>query len=256
MPSSVYSSSSSSNEIETTALTNVINNLRSLNHSELLKVMKSLTSELGKKSKDMLKEVATAKNEKNTVKKEKTPKEKKSLPKHLRKPHAWVAYTLQNAMDNGWPEFVVHQRRKNKETGIMEEEEIVMPASILNSSGVWVYEGSIGSEKSPDGKQINHKEAMSLSKAMKDSNNKTWTDFESQYVDNTDDDNTDNTTTTKLDNSQKPTIVRKTAAEKEAEKVAAKAIKETEKAALKAAKEAEKETLKASKPLKNKSTKL
>ncbi len=230
-----------------TGVASIVSSLKELSHSDLLKVMKSLTTELGKKSKDMAKEVTAAKKEQKKAKKEKAgPKEKKSLPKHLRKPHAWVAYTLQNALENGWSEFVINQRKKNKETGEVEEEEIVMPAGVLNSEGAWVYESSIGSEKNPNGKQINHKEAMSLSKVLKDSGDKSWTAFEAQYFEEEGDDS-DTKSVAASETSKKSTVVRKTAAEKEAEKEAAKAAKDAEKAAAKAAKtakEVEKATVK------------
>ncbi len=221
-----------------TGVAGVINNLKELTHSDLLKVMKSLISELSKKSKDMEKEVNVAKKGQKKAEKAKVPKEKKSLPKHLKKPHAWVAYTLQNALENGWPEFVIHQRRKNKETGEVEEEEIVMPAGVLNSDGAWVYDGSVGSEKNPSGKQLNHKEAMSLSKALKESNHTSWSRFEAQYVE--DDGESDAKSDTGSELSKKSNVVRKTAAEKEAEKEAEKAAKEAEKIAAKAAKDAAK----------------
>lgn len=237
MSASVISTDS---DVMVTGVASVITTLKDLSHTDLLKVMKALTTELGKKSKELVKD---AKASKVTTKAKKEPKEKKPLPKHLKKPHAWVAFTLKNALENGWAEFVIHQKRKNKDTGVTEEEEIVMPKAVLNDDGAWVYEGTIGSEKNPSGKQLNHKEAMSLSKVLKDSGDKSWSDFEAQYVE--EDDDSDVKSVAESEASKKSNVVRKTIAEKEAEKEAEKAAAKAAKDAEKAAKKTEKVTAKA-----------
>ena len=71
----------------------------------------------------------------------KEPKEKGPVPPQLRIPHAWVAETLRDSNANGWEEFQVAGGD-------------VVPASTLKD-GVHAF---------ADGKKMNHKLAMSLSK--------------------------------------------------------------------------------------------
>jgi hypothetical protein len=209
--------------------------------------------------------VAELTSAKKTVKKvtkkedkpEKEKKEKKAgsqpkgkVPKQLLKPRAWVEFTLAHALENGWEEFVIHQSKKDKETGEVVEEEIVMPGSELNDDGCYVYEGTIGSSKYPSGRQMIQKEAMSLSKQRWAPKTKTGTnpelyeEFEAQYEEPEDDD--EDAKSEKSENSSKQ-VKRMTIAEKEAEQAAKKAAKEAEKEAKKAEKEAEKAAKKAAK---------
>ncbi len=226
-------------------------NLKSLEAADLFKVMKQALSEAEKRSKGTAakKGAATAKKAGSMP--------KGVVPKQLRKPRAWVDFTLQHALENGWEPFVVYQTKKDKKTGEEIVEEIEMAGSELHD-GAWVYEGSV-TEKCPTGKQIIQKDAMSLSKQRWAPKTKEGThpdlyaEFEAQYVEEADEaDETESTT------SSKKTVVRLTAAEKaaaaeakkaekEAEKAAKKAEKEAEKAAKKAAKEAEKAAAKAEK---------
>jgi hypothetical protein len=166
---------------------------------------------------------------------------KGAIPPQLKKPRAWVEYTLKDALENGWESFTVVQKKKDKETNTITEEQIEMPASILHN-GAHIYKDSI-SEKTPEGKQLIHKEAMSLSKQRKESSHATYAEFEAQYVDETTDDDKSVASST----SSKKIVVKKTAAEKEAEAAAKKAEKEAEKEAKKAEKEAEKAAKKAEK---------
>jgi Na+-translocating ferredoxin:NAD+ oxidoreductase RnfC subunit len=121
-----------------------------------------------------------------------------------------------------------------------------MPGSIL-FNGAYVYEDSV-TEKCPTGKQLIHKDAMSLSKQRWAPKTKTGThpelyeEFEASYVEEAIESDAASETS-----SSKTTVVRKTAAEKAAEAEAKKAAKEAEKAAKKAEKEAEKEAKKAEK---------
>jgi hypothetical protein len=71
----------------------------------------------------------------------KEPKEKGPVPPQLRIPHAWVAETLRDSNANGWEEFQVAGGD-------------VVPASTLKD----------GQHVFADGKKMNHKLAMSLSK--------------------------------------------------------------------------------------------
>ena len=173
-------------------------------------------------------------------------------PPQLKKNLKWVEYTLKNAIENGWEAFTVTQSHKDKESGEKSVEEIDMPAAVQNADGAWVYDGSI-SEKSPLGRQIIQKEAMSLSKIRKDSNHPSWVAFESSYVEEA-----ETASVASAPSTASKSVVRKTAAEKLAEAEAKKAAKEAEKLAKKeererasaekkAAKEAEKAAAKAEK---------
>ncbi len=201
--------------------------------TELFKILKAVATEAEKKSKQ------TKATTKTTTKKSGS-MPKGAVPPQLKKPRAWVEFTLKNALENGWESFTVLQKKKDKETNTITEEQIEMPGSILHN-GAYIYEDSV-SDKTPEGRQIIHKEAMSLSKQRKESNHATYAEFEAQYVDETDDDRSDAGST-----ASKKIIVKKTVAEKEAEAAAKKEAKEAEKAAAKAAKEAEKAAAKEAK---------
>jgi hypothetical protein len=194
-----------------------------------------------------LAEKATKTAEKSTSKRGATAKKAKDAPKgkvphQLRKTHAWVAFTLKAAQENGWESFIVKSSRKDKETGEVIEEEIEMPASELHDD-CYVYEGSV-SESTPAGRQITHKEAMSLSKARKESH-PSWTEFLESYEEEpaseTESVAAKSTTSSKV-------TVRKTAAEKAEEKAAkekAVAEEKARKAEIREAKKAETATKKA-----------
>jgi len=239
-------------QAETQSVDELLATLKSLPALELFKVMKAVLSETEKKVKH-----AKTTTDKPTKKKGSMPSGQ--VPPQLKKPRAWVEFTLKHALENGWESFVVVQKTKDKETKEVTEEEIEMPASILHN-GTHVYEDSV-TEKTPNGKQMIQKEAMSLSRQRKESGHATYAEFEAQYVaeQDSDDDKSALTTSTK---SSKVTV-RKTAAEKEAEKEAKKAEKEAaaaakkaEKEAEKAAKEAEKEAEKVRKALEKEAEKL
>lgn len=207
--------------------------LKQLEPSDLFKVMKSALAEAEKRSKGAAKSTSVAKKAGSMP--------KGVVPKQLVKPRAWVEFTLAHALENGWEAFTIHQSHKDKVTGDVTEEEIEMPASILHD-GAHVYDGSV-TEKTPAGKQLIHKEAMSLSKQRKESGHPTYAEFEAAYVDTVaEDDETVSTTS-----SAKKVVVKVTAAEKAAAAEAKKAAKEAEKAEKKAIKDAEKEAKKAEK---------
>lgn len=154
-------SDSKINEILTT-----VKNIDSMN---LFKVLKAVISELERKSKQPVKE--------QKAKKGSMPKG--VIPPQLMKPRAWVEYTLKDARENGWEIFSVKKKKKDKESGIMLEEIVTMPCS-SKVSGVHIYEGSV-TETVPTGRQIIHKEAMSLSKQRKENGHSSYALFESQY---------------------------------------------------------------------------
>ena len=232
------SNSKMASDSENTMITmeDVISSLKIFESSDLFKLLKAVASEAEKKSK-----IAAKAAPKATATKKAGSMPKGAIPPQLKKPRAWVEFTLKDALENGWEAFTVVQKKKDKETNTITEEQIEMPASVLHN-GAHIYKDSI-TEKTPDGKQIIHKEAMSLSKQRKESSHSSYAVFESSYVDEPSDDDKSVTSTT----SSKKIVVKKTAAEKEAEAAAKKEAKEAEKAAAKAAKEAEKEAKKAEK---------
>ena len=213
--------------------------LKQLEAPELFKVMKQALAEAEKRSK------SAAASPKKAAAKKAGSMPKGVVPPQLRKPRAWVDFTLKHALEHGWEAFTVYQTKKDKTTGEKVEEEIEMPASEL-LNGANVYKDSVD-EKHPAGKQLIHKDAMSLSKQRWAPKEKTGThhalyqEFEGSYVEEA------STAAASDSESEKKVIVRKTAAEKAAETEAKKAAKEAEKEAKKAEKEAEKEAKKAEK---------
>lgn len=227
----------SDSDTTASAMESIQSSIKSLTAPELFKLLKLVAAEAEKKSKTTAKQVPGTKTAK-------TAKPKGAIPHQLLKPRAWVEYTLKDALANGWEAFTVTQTRKDKETGEKVEEEIEFPASILHD-GAYIYEDSV-SEAHPAGKQIIHKEAMSLSKQRKESNHPSYAAFEAQYVAPAAPEvASDSASETSATSSVKR--VRKTAAEKEAEAAAKKEAKEREKEEKKAQKEREKEEKKAEK---------
>ncbi len=214
-----------------TDMDSIVSTLKSLDSSDLFKVMKQALSEAEKRQKSAA--------PRSTAVKKTGSMPKGIVPQQLKKPRAWVEFTLAHALEHGWEEFTVYQTRKDKATGEKIEEEIEMPGSMLHD-GAHIYEGSV-TDKCPGGKQLIHKDAMSLSKQRwapkekKGTHSDLYAEFEASYVDDTPDvsDTTSQTSSSK--------VVRKTAAEKEAEAAAKKLQKEQEKEAKKLQKEQEKE---------------
>jgi hypothetical protein len=213
----------------------VISSLKAFESTELFKLLKAVATEAEKKSK------LTKSTTKTTVAKKAGSMPKGAVPPQLKKPRAWVEFTLKHALENGWESFTVLQKKKDKETNTITEEQIEMPGSTLHN-GAYIYEDSI-TDKTPEGRQLIHKEAMSLSKQRKESGHATYAEFEASYVDDTTDDDKSDAGST----ASKKIVIKKTAAEKAAEAEEKKAAKEAEKEAAKAAKEAEKEAKKAEK---------
>ena len=201
----------------------LLSTLKSLETSDLLKVMKQAVIEQEKRLK--------------SVPKAATPKKTGSMPKgqvppQLKKPRAWVDYVMKHAMENGWEGFTVFTSKKNKETGEKTEEEVEMLGSILHE-GTHIYKDSI-TEKNPSGKKIINKDAMSLSKQYWAPKNGTGTkeelyrEFESTYVDD-------------VPEVQEPKVVKVSAIDKVAIAEEKKLAKEKEKEDKRVAKEIEKE---------------
>ena len=228
--------------VELVELDTLMASLKCLEVADLFKVMKQALAEAEKRSKGTVPRGKAAASSKKTGS-----MPKGVVPPQLRKPRAWVDFTLQHALENGWETFTVFQTKKDKSTGEKVEEEIEMPGSEL-FNGAHVYEGSV-SDKCPTGKQLIHKDAMSLSKqrwAPKEASGthqELYDEFLAGYVEEV----VDVDDAASVTSSTKKTVVRKTAAEKVAEMDAKKAEREAEKEARKAEKEAEKEAKKAEK---------
>ena len=212
--------------------------LKSLEPSELFKVMKQALSEAEKRCKTTVSKPA----------KKSMPKGK--VPRQLMRPRAWVEFTLKHALENGWEAFTVHQTKKDKETGEKFEEEILQPGSILYE-GAHVYEDSV-TEKNPNGKQLIHKDAMSLSKqrwAPKEAtgtHQELYEEFLTTYVEDTVSE-TSETKVVKMTAAEKAALAEEKKAEKLREKEEKKVEKLREKEEKKAEKLREKEEKKAEK---------
>jgi hypothetical protein len=217
----------------------VLATLKSLEAADLFKVMKLALAEAEKRAK------GTAPRGRAAAAKKAGSMPKGVVPPQLRKPRAWVDFTLQHALENGWEPFIVYQTKKDKVTGEKVEEEIEMPGSVLHD-GAHVYDGSV-TEKCPAGRQLIHKDAMSLSKQRwapkekKGTHPELYEEFEGAYVEEA----VEVPDTASEASSKK--VVKMTAAEKAAAAEAKKEAKEAEKAAKKAEKEAEKAAKKAEK---------
>jgi len=189
----------------TVELDTVLAALKQLGCADLFKVMRTATTEAEKRAK---------------TENKKPKKEKGETPSQLKKPTAWVRYVLKWATENGWEEFIC----QNKKSG----EEIVMPASV-EVDGEHVF---------PNGKKLILTQAMSLSKllwapkAKTGLNEELYREFETEFA-----------ATASEEPSEEPVeapkapLVRKTAAEKEAE-LAEKKAKVAKEAADKKAKKA------------------
>lgn len=208
----------------------ILKAIKSMESADVFKIEKACIAELEKRSK--------------SGKGAKPVSEKKRAAPQLNKPKAWVAYTLNYATAYGWEEFV--HSENDKKSGTIEE--TVIPAGVKNEDDEFVISGSI-TDKSPKGKKLILKYAMTLSKlwwspkAKSGTHQEIYEAFEAQYVPPVESE----TASEAGSEESKTTVVRKTAAEREAEKAAKDAAKEAEKEAKKDAKEREKEAKAAAK---------
>ena len=219
--------------------------LKYLEVQDLFKVMKQAISEAEKRSKGAPKPASKKVGS--------MPKGK--VPPQLMKPRAWVEFTLKHALENGWEAFTVHQTKKNKETGEKTTEEILQPGSVMHE-GAHVYEDSV-TEKTPNGKQLIHKDAMSLSKqrwAPKESSGthqELYEEFLTTYVEDTVSESSEPAkVVVKMTAAEKTALAEEKKAEKEREKEEKKAEKLRLAEEKKAEKLREKEEKKAAKPTK------
>ena len=198
--------------------------LKSLDTSELWKVHDAAASELKKR-------------EKGTSKPAKKSMPKGKVPRQLMRPRAWVEFTLKHALENGWEAFTVNQTKKDKETGEKITEEILQDSV---------------TEKNPNGKQLIHKDAMSLSKqrwAPKEAtgtHQELYEEFLTTYVEDTVSE-TSETKVVKMTAAEKAALAEEKKAEKLREKEEKKVEKLREKEEKKAEKLREKEEKKAEK---------
>ena len=229
--SSVTESVESVQSLEATVdLEIVLAALKEFGCADLFKVIKTATIEAEKRSKSESKPKKDA--------------PKQPTPKQLQKSTAWVKFTMEHAVANGWEEFIVCNRKSG--------EEILMPAS----------EEIDGKHAYPGGKEMILTHAMSLSKqrwapkAVEGTNEELYDEFSAEF---------EAAAAAAAEAPEEapewlvpPVIVRKTAEEKAAEVAAKKAQiealnaekkaeREQAKAEAKLAKEAEKAAAKAAK---------
>jgi uncharacterized protein (UPF0179 family) len=91
---------------------------------------------------------------------------KGACPPQLKLNNAWVAHVKDFVNQNGWEAFSVPTTMTDKETGVKTVVVEELPASILHD-GAYIFEGSV-TEKTPQGVQVSHKHAMTLSKQWKE----------------------------------------------------------------------------------------
>ena len=160
--------------------------VKDMDLENLFKVMKVVTAETEKKSKEAAKVVAKGKAKATAKAAKRASAVKGVMPPHLMKPRAWVEFVLAYGRKNGWEAFTAQQTRKDKDTDMKVIETIEMPGSVLHE-GVHIFEGSI-SEKDPKGKTLIQKDAMSLSKVWwaqkteEGTHEELYREFEAQYV--------------------------------------------------------------------------
>jgi len=181
--SAIHSKTNDEPHVEVSA---ILAALKDMDLENLFKVMKVVTAETEKKSKDAAKVVAKGKAKANAKAAKRASAVKGVMPPHLMKPRAWVEYVLAYGRKNGWKAFTAQQTRKDKNTDMKVVETIEMPGSVLHE-GVHIFEGSI-SEKDPKGKTLIQKDAMSLSKVWwaqkteEGTHEELYREFEAQYV--------------------------------------------------------------------------
>lgn len=197
---------------ESLDMDSLVKSVKALSPSDWIKLIKSTATDMDKK----LKSLSTSKSGR-TKKAGSAPKGE--TPKQLRKTHAWVKYTLQYALQNGWPSFPVENKKTN--------EVIDMPASTFHD-GAHVYEDSI-TDETPNGKQIIHKDAMSLSKYFKLNQPEVYSEFERLFEQEQENEPSDDD-----EKKEAQPVVKKTAAQKAAERKAASDAKKQAAAAAKA----------------------
>lgn len=162
---------------------------------------------------------------------------KGACPPQLKLNNAWVKHVKDYVNQNGWEAFSVPTTTTDKETGaktlVVEE----LPASIMHD-GAYIFEGSV-TEETPQGVQVNHKQAMTLSKQWKEEKAHLYEAFVAAF-DPEEESDADSVASTESVTVVRTTMAEKIAAkaEKEAKAKAEKAEKEAEKAAAKLAKEA------------------
>jgi len=139
---------------------NITESFKGLSVEELLAIIAAATAEAKKSAKAVAKAPKEAKEKKGSM-------PKGSVPPQLRKPRAWVDFTLVHANSFGWESFEVKGQTEP------------MAASVL-VDGKHVFEAT--------GKPMNNKQAMSLSKVRwdrkegKGTRKDLYDEFEASYV--------------------------------------------------------------------------
>ena len=216
-----------------------INAVKGLDLHDLFKIQKAAMTEIEKRSKQ---------KEPKAVKKSGS-MPKGEQPPQLRMNCEWVSYTLQDALANGWESFTVS--RKKMVDGVKTVEDIEMAESVVHE-GSHIYKDSI-SEKDPNGRQLIHKDAMSLSKHRKESGHPTYEAFMENYTsDKSDSEKEEPIKVDKVDDKEAKKIEK---AKEQAEKKLAKEKEQAEKKLAKEKEQAEKKLAKESTVKKSKTAK-
>ena len=218
-----------STEVKNNAIEQLTQQLKSLEVTDLFKVLKAGLVEAEKKSKSkVVKKVGSM--------------PKGSCPPQLKLNNAWVKHVKDYVNQNGWEAFMVPTTVTDKVTQVKKIVMEDLPGSILHN-GIHIFEGSV-TEKTPMGIQVSHKQAMTLSKQWKEGENAhLYTEFAESF--NPEDESSDTDSIMEVESvvSDEMEVVHTTMSEK----LAAKAAKEAEKEAAKAQKEQEKATAKMAK---------
>jgi hypothetical protein len=217
-----------STEIKNEQLEQLTQQFKEMESADLFKALKAGLAEAEKRSK--------------TKAKAKTGSMPKgACPPQLKLNNAWVKHVKDHVNQNGWEAFSVPTTMTDKETGVKTLVVEELPASIMHD-GAYIFEGSV-TEETPQGVQVSHKHAMTLSKQWKEgANAHLYEAFVAAFNPEEEESETDSVASTESVTVVRTTMAEKIAAkaEKEAKAKAEKAEKEAEKAAAKLAKEAEK----------------
>ena len=105
----------------------LVTSVKALDSADLFKLLKATLAEAEKKAK------AGGKGGKAKATKKAGSAPKGVIPSQLKKPRAWVEYTLKDAIENGWESFTVHQTKKDKEDDDGDKKEIDFKEKALNA---------------------------------------------------------------------------------------------------------------------------
>ncbi len=176
MPTASAITSASDIEAPTVSFEEILSSVKHLSVSDLVRLSKSVSLEMEKKFK--VYEKTASKKGKSAKPKRVGSMPKGVLPPQFVKPNAWKSFVFADAKKNGWPSFTVPLKRKNKESGETEIDEVTFSASVKGEDG-YTFD---------TGRAFNEKDAMSLSKIYWDNKNQCgsrkdlWERFDADFV--------------------------------------------------------------------------